>query len=58
MYNGLKQADLPKAEMPAIVMVSVDPQRDTVARLNSYVTEFNPAFTGARADMASSTAII
>ncbi len=33
-------------EPPAIVMVSVDPDRDTPERLAQYVPAFNPAFIG------------
>lgn len=39
-------ADLPAAEQPAVVLVSVDPRRDTVARLAEYVRFFDPDFTG------------
>ena len=50
MYNQLKQ-DLPATQLPHVVMVSVDPERDSAARIQSYVTSFNPAFEGARADL-------
>jgi len=40
---------LPKALVPQVVMVSVDPERDTAARMKSYVSSFNPAFIGIRA---------
>lgn len=33
--------------MPQVLMVSVDPQRDTLDRIKSYVTGFNPNFMGA-----------
>jgi len=39
-------ADLPAGEQPAVVLVSVDPERDTAARLAEYVRFFDPAFTG------------
>ncbi|HEY6643587.1 SCO family protein [Povalibacter sp.] len=39
-------ADLPEAERPQIVLVSVDPKRDTPAQLASYVKFFSPSFTG------------
>jgi len=39
-------ADLPAEEQPAVVLVSVDPQRDTPARLAEYVRFFDPGFTG------------
>jgi protein SCO1 len=39
-------ADLPAAQRPQIVLVSVDPQRDTPAQLATYVRFFSPSFTG------------
>jgi len=39
-------ADLPSSEWPAIMLVSVDPARDTPAALARYVGHFNPAFLG------------
>ena len=39
-------ADLPPGERPQIVLVSVDPQRDTPEALASYVRFFDPSFTG------------
>lgn len=38
--------DLPEDERPSIVLVSVDPERDTPAQLASYVKYFSPSFTG------------
>jgi protein SCO1/2 len=35
-----------KAEGVQVIMVTVDPQRDTPERLNSYVTAFDPSFIG------------
>ena len=37
---------LPEGEDTRVVMVSVDPARDTPERLAEYVPYFNPAFTG------------
>lgn len=37
---------LPHSLLPQVVMVSVDPERDTVARLHEYVQAFNPHFKG------------
>lgn len=39
-------ADLPTEQRPHIVLVSVDPQRDTPERLAQYVKSFSPTFTG------------
>jgi protein SCO1/2 len=40
-------ADLPEPSRPRVVMISVDPQRDTPERLATYVKGFDPAFVGA-----------
>jgi protein SCO1/2 len=50
MYTTLAM-DVPRDQMPQVVMVSVDPDRDSVQRMNEYVTSFNPHFIGARAQM-------
>lgn len=39
-------ADLPAAQRPAVVMVSVDPGRDTPEQLAGYVPYFDPEFLG------------
>ncbi len=39
-------ADLPAAQRPQVILVSVDAQRDTPAQLSSYVKFFSPSFTG------------
>jgi protein SCO1/2 len=51
MYKVL-QGQLPQDKLPQVMMVSVDPDRDTVARMKDYVTAFNPNFIGARAEIA------
>jgi protein SCO1/2 len=38
--------DLPSAQRPHVVLVSVDPQRDTPEQLAKYVKSFSPTFTG------------
>jgi protein SCO1/2 len=40
-------ADLPERSRPQVVMISVDPQRDTPERLAAYLKAFDPAFVGA-----------
>lgn len=40
-------ADLPEAERPGVVLVSVDPHRDTPPVLGEYVAHFDPEFVGA-----------
>jgi protein SCO1/2 len=39
-------ADLPPAQRPQVVLVSVDPGRDTPERLAAYVRHFSPSFVG------------
>jgi protein SCO1/2 len=39
-------ADLPAGQRPQIILVSVDPQRDTPEQLAPYVQFFDPSFTG------------
>lgn len=39
-------ADLPAADLPAVVLITVDPKRDTPERLGEYVRHFDPAFIG------------
>jgi protein SCO1/2 len=39
--------DLPEPSRPRVVMISVDPERDTSERLGAYVKSFDPAFVGA-----------
>jgi len=41
-----KLGDLPAEQRPHIVLVSVDPRRDTPERLAQYVKSFSPTFTG------------
>ena len=40
-------ASLPDAQRPQVVMISVDPERDTPDRLAGYVKAFDPTFVGA-----------
>jgi protein SCO1 len=39
-------SDLPPAQRPQVILVSVDPKRDTPQQLVSYLKFFNPAFIG------------
>lgn len=43
--------DLPEGKRPAVLMVSVDPNRDTPEKLAGYVPYFNPDFLGVTGDM-------
>ncbi len=39
--------------LPHIVMISIDPERDNLDKLEHYVTAFHPYFYGARGDESS-----
>jgi protein SCO1/2 len=39
-------ADLPAAQRPQVILVSVDPQRDTPTQMSAYVKFFSPSFVG------------
>jgi protein SCO1 len=56
MYKIL-QEKLPIASLPQVVMVTVDPERDSLTRMREYVTAFNPHFVGARADIEKTVAL-
>lgn len=56
MYRTL-QEQLPDNKLPQVVLVSVDPERDSVERMNSYVTAFNKQFIGVRAEIAETIAL-
>jgi protein SCO1/2 len=40
-------AQTPRVATPEVILVSVDPARDSLEHLGRYVEHFNPAFTGA-----------
>lgn len=40
-------SDLPAAHQPRVLLVSIDPERDTPPRLREYVRFFDPSFLGA-----------
>ncbi len=46
MYRLLESKNI--KDMPNIIMVSVDPERDTLEKLGQYVQSFQPHFYGAR----------
>lgn len=46
-------ADLPEKLRPRVVMISVDPERDTPERLAGYVKAFDPTFVGATGTKAA-----
>lgn len=43
--------DLPADERPGVIMISVDPARDTPEKLASYVPYFDPDFLGVTGDL-------
>ncbi len=50
-------ADLDENRRPTIMLVSVDPMRDTVDKLGSYVRHFNPEFKGITGDLTEIQAL-
>lgn len=42
------EKNLPMKDRPQIVFITIDPTRDTLARLKEYLLQFNRHFTGAR----------
>lgn len=48
MYKILEH-DLPKKNLPQVVFISIDPQRDSIDQINRFINSFNPNFSGARA---------
>lgn len=55
MYRLLEAKKV--VNLPQIVMVTLDPQRDTLEKLSQYLASFNPHFYGARGDDASISAM-
>jgi protein SCO1/2 len=49
-------ADLPESDRPRVLLVSVDPERDTPERLAAYVRFFDPSFLGATGTAAATAA--
>jgi protein SCO1 len=45
--------DLPTEHRPQIILMSVDPQRDTPEQLAKYVKSFSPTFSGVTGDQAA-----
>lgn len=48
-YRILEQRNI--QPLPRVVMISIDPERDSLKKLNAYVKSFHPNFYGARGDM-------
>ena len=47
----------PDAERVQVILVSVDPERDTPERLGPYVTAFHPSFIGLAGDLPATEAV-
>jgi protein SCO1 len=56
MYQILEK-DLPNNQLPQVVFITVDPDRDSIAELNRFVTSFNTHFIGARAEIGETIAL-
>ncbi|TAL65125.1 MAG: SCO family protein [Legionella sp.] len=51
MYRQLEEKGV--KNLPRVVMISIDPDRDSTEKLSHYVTAFHPSFYGARGEDAS-----
>jgi protein SCO1 len=51
----LLEKELPTHLLPQVIFISIDPENDTVERLNQYVSSYNSHFIGARADISKTT---
>lgn len=57
MYRNLEQ-EMPREQLPQVVLVTLDPERDSLERLREYVQAFNPRFIGLRGDKAQTVALM
>lgn len=48
MYRILQDKNI--KELPQVVMISIDPERDNIEKIGQYVASFQPQFYGARGD--------
>lgn len=55
MYKDL-EGDLKSDQLPQVVLVSVDPERDSVSRMNEYISAFNSNFIGVRGSQGETDA--
>jgi protein SCO1/2 len=53
MYQMLEEESI---ELPQVVLVSVDPERDSVARMKEYISTFNSRFIGVRGEQQETDA--
>lgn len=51
------QKDLTPKQLPQVIMVSVDPDRDSIPRFASYLSQFNKSFIGLRGSMEQLNAL-
>lgn len=56
MYQILEK-QLPNNQLPQVVMVSVDPERDSVKIMDKYVRSFNSHFVGVRGNIDQTNAL-
>jgi len=54
-YNNLEKTD--KNGLPQVVFVTIDPKRDNVTRMNTYVSSFNKHFIGLTGSQNQITAL-
>jgi len=50
-FDALLQKQLPPHLLPMIVFITIDPENDTISRLDKYLSSYNTNFIGLRADV-------
>jgi len=45
------ESTLPPKLLPTVIMVTIDPERDSISNLNDYLEKFNPKFIALRGNM-------
>ncbi len=48
---------LPKKDLPQVIFITIDPERDTIDKLGSYIGQFNKKFIAARASIEQTISI-
>jgi len=56
LYKILEK-ELPQNNLPHVLFISIDPERDTIERINSYIHSFNTQFLGARTGVKETLAL-
>lgn len=52
------QSEITKNKLPKIVLLTIDPEADSLPQLNKFLSKFNPDFIGVRGDTRETTEIV